>query len=267
MKPLTILAILAATAFGAFAQSAMPPLAEIKIAADAGNPAAQDKLAVAYVMRANMKEAEVWYRKAAAQNYAHAEGQLGNMLLMRSRMSVGLKPAARDEMANEAVKWIMLAANQGDKRGQADFADICLEGKWMKQDLVEAYKWGDLAAQGSMIDVATIAGRSTRDAAILKMDADQIAEARRRVAAFVPHPPQQTQLSEPSWVQKIKLKSVSGTPERRFAIINNRTFEKGDEALVKIGEKTVRVRCLEIRDTSVVISIDGVDRNRELKLP
>lgn len=265
MKSLIVVLFFAALC--AFAQPPMPSLAEIKIAADADDPAAQDKLAQSFIMRADTKQAEIWYRKAAEQGYAHAEGQLGNMLLMRSRMSVGLKLAARSEMSDEAVKWITLAANQGDKRGQADFADICLEGKLVKQNLVEAYKWGDLAAQGSMIDVATIAGRSTRDSAILKMDADQIAEARKRVAAFTLHQPQKSELPEPSWVQKIKLNGINGTTEHRFALINNRTFEKGDQASIKIGEKTVTIQCVEIRESSAVISIEGIDGTRELKLP
>jgi hypothetical protein len=267
MKRFYLLTILSFTSFCAFAQSPMPPLAEIKIDADAGDPVAQDKLAQAYIMHLDTAQAEVWYRKAAAQGYAHAEGQLGNMVLMRSRTSIGLEPAARAEMSEEAVKWITLAANQGDKRGQADFADICFEGKLVKQDLVEAYKWGDLAARGSMFDPAAISGHSIRDAAILKMDADQIAEARRRVAAFIPHQPQKSELPESSWVQKIKLTGIGGIPDRRFVLINNQMFAKGDQASIKLGEKTVTIHCVEIRESSAVISIEGIAGTRELKLP
>lgn len=265
MKKLII--ILSFAAACAFAQPTAPALAQIKIAADAGDPVAQDKLAENYIMRMDSAQAEVWYRKATGQGYAHAQGRLGNMLLMRSRTSFGLKPDARAAIADEAVKWIILAANQGDKQGQANLADICLEGKLVKQDLVEAYKWGELSAEGSMIDVATISGRSTRDAAILKMNADQIAEARKRVAEFVPHQQQKSDLPEPVWVQKIKLVGISGTPDHRFAIINNRTFEKGDQTALKIGEKHVTVHCLEIRESSVVISIEGLDGTHELKMP
>ena len=188
------------------------------------------------------------------------------MLLMRSRMSVGLKPDARTAIANEAVKWIILAANQGDKQGQADFADICLEGKLVKQDLIEAYKWGALAAEGSMIDVAAISGHSTRDAAILKMNADQIAEGHKRVAAFVPHQPQQSELPEPAWVKKIKLNGISGTPAKRLASIWNQTFEKGEKRTVKIDGQPVIIQCLEITDSSATISIEGVEGPRTLSL-
>jgi hypothetical protein len=99
------------------------------------------------------------------------------------------------------------------------------------------------------------------------MNADQIAEARRRVAAFVPHQPQKSDLPEPAWVQKIKLGGISGTPDRRLVLINNKTFAKGDQTALKIGEKRVMVHCLEIRESSVVVSIEGLDGTRELKMP
>jgi len=261
MKKLIIALTFAVTC--AFAQPTAPTLEQIKIAADAGDPIAQDKLAKRFAY--GSAEAEMWYRKAAEQGYAHAQGRLGNMLLMRSRMTFGLKPDAHAAIADEAVKWITLAANQGDKQGQADLASIYLEGKLVKQDLIEAYKWGELSSVSS--EGFSLSGGFTRDHAILKMNADQIAEARRRVAAFVPHQPQKSDLPEPAWIQKIKLGGISGTPDRRLVLINNKTFAKGDQTALKIGEKRVMVRCLEIREASVVVSIEGLDGTRELKMP
>jgi hypothetical protein len=135
----------------------------------------------------------------------------------------------------------------------------------VKRDLVEAYKWGELASKGSMIDVATVAGRSCRDDATLKMDADQIAEAQRRAAAFIPHQPKASEMPEPSWVKQIKLNGISGTPERRLAMINGKTLQKGEQASLTLGAKTVTVRCIEIRQSSVLISIDGLDGTREVR--
>lgn len=261
MKKLIIALTFAVTC--AFAQPTAPTLEQIKIAADAGDPVAQDKLAE----RVDSAQAEVLYRKAAVQGYVHAQGRLGNMLLMRIRITFVLNPSARAAIEPEALKWIILAANQGDKQGQADFAIIYLEGKLVKQDLIEAYKWGDLSAKNPSRDFPFFSGRSIRDAAILKMNADQIAEARKRVAAFVPHQPQKSDLPEPAWVQKIKLGGISGTPDHRLVLINNKTFAKGDQTALKIGEKRVMVHCLEIRESSVVVSIEGLDGTRELKMP
>jgi hypothetical protein len=99
------------------------------------------------------------------------------------------------------------------------------------------------------------------------MDADQIAEAQRRAAAFIPHQPKASEMPEPSWVKQIKLNGISGTPERRLAMINGKTLEKGDQASLTLGAKTITVRCIEIRQSSVLISIDGLDGTREVRLP
>jgi hypothetical protein len=252
----------------AFAQptAPTPTLEQIKIAADAGDPVAQDKLAERFIMRMDSAQAEVLYRKAAVQGYVHAQGRLGNMLLMRSRTSFSLKPDARAAVADEAIKWMTLAANQGDKQGQANLADVCLEGKLVKQDLIEAYKWGDLSAKNPSPDFIVFSGASIRDAAILKMNADQIAEGHKRVAAFVPHKPQQSELPEPAWVKKIKLNGISGTPAKRLASIWNQTFEKGEKRTVKINGQPVIIQCLEITDSSATVSIEGIEGTRTLSL-
>ena len=262
MKRLIITLMFAAT--WAFAQLPAPTLEQIKLAADAGDPAAQDKLAE----RVDSAQAEILYRKAAEQGYVHAQGKLGNILFLRCFMSPSDKSAVHAALADEVIKWATLAANQGDKLGQANLAKIYFEGKWVKQDLVEAYKWGELSAKNPGPEfIVLFSGGSTRDAAILKMNADQIAEAHRRVAAFVPHQPQKSELPETAWMQQIKLSGISGTPDHRFAVINNTTFAKGDQTTLKIGGKSVTIHCLEIRESSVVVSIEGLDGPRELKIP
>ena len=61
------------------------------------------------------------------------------------------------------------------------------------------------------------------------------------------------------------LNGISGTAGRRLAIINNRTFEAGEEGVVtpKSGPPT-HIRCLDIRADSVLVQIGTVQR--ELKL-
>jgi hypothetical protein len=40
----------------------------------------------------------------------------------------------------------------------------------------------------------------------------------------------------------------------------------GDSASLNIGEKKVTVRCIEVRESSVIIRVDGEPATRELKL-
>jgi hypothetical protein len=248
-------------ALSAFAQLTGPSLEQIKIAADAGDAAAQDKMA-----ERDTANAEMWYRKAAQQGYVHAQGKLGDRLLMHAQLTIGVKPEARAALIDEGVKWATLAANQGDKQGQATLAWIYLNGKLVKQDFIEAYKWGDLSAKNPGFEFIIFRGASSRDSAILNMDANQIAEAKRRVAAFVPHQPDKSELPKPAWMEKIKLQGISGTADHRLAIINGRTMAKGDVATVTIDGNSVNLHCLEVSESSASISIEGIEGTRELKI-
>src|SRR6266446_2305320 len=55
-------------------------------------------------------------------------------------------------------------------------------------------------------------------------------------------------VEQPGPVSFLSLKGISVTRTRRTAIINNRTFEVGEEGEVKINGQPFRVRCIEIRD-------------------
>lgn len=58
----------------------------------------------------------------------------------------------------------------------------------------------------------------------------------------------------------LALKGISGTVEKRLAIINNKTFEIGEEAVVRVQGQLVKVKCAEIREKSVVVILNGVSK-------
>jgi thioredoxin-related protein len=70
----------------------------------------------------------------------------------------------------------------------------------------------------------------------------------------------------PQRYTELVLKSISGTKNRRFALINNQTLAIGESARVKLEDSEVKVRCLEIRDRSIVVAVDGQEGSRELFL-
>lgn len=63
---------------------------------------------------------------------------------------------------------------------------------------------------------------------------------------------------------ELKLKAISGLPEHRLALINNHTFEAGEEGEVVTTTGRMRIRCLEITQDSAVVQV-GAER-RELHL-
>jgi hypothetical protein len=66
---------------------------------------------------------------------------------------------------------------------------------------------------------------------------------------------------------KLVLRSLSGATNRRLALVNNQTLAKGEETRVRVGVTNVRVRCLEIRERSVVLRVSGQTEPMELFLP
>jgi hypothetical protein len=66
--------------------------------------------------------------------------------------------------------------------------------------------------------------------------------------------------------EQVKLKGILGNSWRRLALINNHTFEVGEQAEVKTNDGRIKVRCLEIRDRSVIVNLAGENQRRELHL-
>ena len=64
----------------------------------------------------------------------------------------------------------------------------------------------------------------------------------------------------------LELKGISGKPNARFALINNQPISAGESANVKLGDSVVKVKCLEIHEDYVVVSVDGANDRRELRM-
>src|ERR1035437_373053 len=117
-------------------------------------------------------EAVKWYRKAAEQNFAGAQTCLG--LCYANGDGV-----AKDKL--EAVKWYRKAAEQNESAAQYNLANCYARGNGVPIDYVEAYKWWNLAAAQGNEDA-----KKGRNIIASEMTPEQIAEAQRRSAAFVP---------------------------------------------------------------------------------
>jgi hypothetical protein len=58
----------------------------------------------------------------------------------------------------------------------------------------------------------------------------------------------------------LALKGISTTKERPLAIINNKTFEVGEEGEVRVNGLLVKVKIIEIHEKSAVVSVNGVTK-------
>ena len=117
-----------------------------------------------------------WYRLAAEQGEAGAQGNLGYMY----RNGRGVP---EDDV--EAVRWYRLAAEQGEAIAQANLGFMYHTGEGVPEDIVLAYMWYNLAAaQGNEI------AQENKDRAESRMTQEQIAEAQRMSREWLEaHPP------------------------------------------------------------------------------
>ncbi len=229
-------------------QAQFPSLEQTRLAAEKGDPAAQHKFAEVFLSKGDYSTAFKWFQKAAAQGVVDSQYRLGQMLLD------GKPKVPKD--SDEAIKWLLLTANQGHQLAQLDLAQCYESGKAVNRDIVEAYKWYKLISHTGMVDMNRL---------VLGMTHEQIQEGEQRAKDWKPHKMTDEELLEAIYLKKM-LKAIAGSAGRRLAIINGRPFETGEQAKVKVGQKMVTVRCLEIKEKSAVVQIEGIGKPKEINL-
>lgn len=260
--PLAFCLAAAATLTPSFApaQTNLPTLAATRIAAESGNPVAQDNLAEVYLAGENNTVAVDWFKKAAAQGYAHAQWRLGQIYQKGSPRIVGKSgPVPLD--LKESVRWYLMAARLGFAEAQYDLGRIYETGTGVPTDRVEAYKFYRLAY--SDFDQA----KKALNQLVLGLDAAQIADGEKRAADFAKDSGiVKAVKAAPSELDHLPLtlNGISGENNHRLAIINGATFAAGESGHVSANGKSVRIHCLTIKDDSVVVQLVGADGEREI---
>src|ERR1035441_8301400 len=113
--------------------------------AEKGDAESQWRMGVYYAQWAlpvgaesNLVNALAWYRKAADQNYAKAEYNLGNFYSVGRVVETNLA---------EAVKWYRKAADQNYADAQNNLGVCYANGRGVETNLAESVKWYRKAAE------------------------------------------------------------------------------------------------------------------------
>jgi TPR repeat protein len=228
-------------------------LSDIKALAEQGDAVAQDQLGNAYKADFNYATAAEWYRKSALQGNAHAQTELGHILIGGEPTIIKGQAVAANPPAGAG--WFLKAANQDYIDAQYEVGKCYRDGKGVSADPVEAFKWFDLAAKKGYI-----MAKVYRDKLVLKLTSDQIAEGQRRSNQFKPNH------AEEQFIERLQLKGISGPANRRLALINNESLLAGETVTIKIDGQPLTIHCIEIREKSVVVSVEGFSGNKELFL-
>jgi hypothetical protein len=82
--------------------------------------------------------------------------------------------------------------------------------------------------------------------------------------ASVPAVAPETPKAKP--VDLLELKGIAGPPSRRFALVNGQLLSVGEEAYVSTSAGSIKVKCVEISENSVVLTINDEQQKKELRL-
>lgn len=123
-------------------------LADVRAKAEKGDAQSQYDLGSAFIrgslgVAKDEAEAVKWFRKAAEQNYAPAQHNLGVCY-------ANGEGVAKDYV--EAVKWYRKAAEQNDASAQINLGACYCKGKGVAKDGAEAVKWYRKAADQNLAD-------------------------------------------------------------------------------------------------------------------
>ena len=182
--------------------------------AAAGDVVAQFSLgAMLYYGGADTPQGIEWIRKAAAQQYAPAEFQMGQLYdfgfglaqsdadalgWYRKAAEHGSAPGQRAvgdfyrkgravaADAAEAARWYRRAADGDDLRAQYQLGQMFFDGTGVTRDYASAYVWFSLAAGQTPLEDNRKGLIELRNIAAARMTPEEVAAAARLVAAWKP---------------------------------------------------------------------------------
>ena len=124
-------------------------------------------------------EALAWYRKAAEHGNPQAQRTVGDFY--RKGRTVPADPA-------EAARWYRRGADGDDVRAQYQLGQMFFDGTGVTRDYAAAYVWFSLAAGQTPLEDNRKGLIELRNIAAARMTPAAVAEARRRAASWRPEP-------------------------------------------------------------------------------
>jgi hypothetical protein len=240
----------------------MGDVAVLKQKAEAGDAAAQVALGDALASRFHATEALDWYRKAAAQGNVEGEYHVGDMLLSGAP-GIPNNLAVRPNQA-EGIRWTFMAATNFHAYACWNMGKALRQGLGVSTNLVAAYAWLSLFANTIP---GSIVGRSQMNELALLMDTAALRQAQSLAAQFkAGHWQAPPARAIPQGDPRLKLGGITFGGSTPLAMVNGKTLSEGESATVSVKPGTLAIKCLKIDKDSVLISVEGEDTPRLLRL-
>jgi len=233
----------------------LPDLAQLKLAAEAGDPVAQFNYG-RRIAAANYQEQFSWYMLSAQQGYAPGQNAVGEHIAGQFPYDPKKKIVAE----RESLRWISRAAYQGFPAAQQHLAEFYAKGIGVPKDPISAYMWAQVVISNpnSSVLERAIAGYF-RDGIIANTSSTNIQEAQRRAAAFsYPESNELNPVETELMFSQLKLGAIFHLNNRASATVNNVRFYSGDTKDVKVDEHLLRLTCTAIEGNYARFKIAGI---------
>ena len=234
-------------------------VAATKQKAEAGDPQAQ--LSLGNTLSSNFKSADAlgWYRKAAQQGSVAAKSRIGEMLMFGA---TGI-PSNQSVKANptEGIRWTFEAATNRDAKALLNMSKALQNGIGVSTNLIEAYAWLQLYSEND-----SIVGRVWLNQLALKLDEQSLQKAHVMAEQFKAG--QWPALSPRRLAEGDSGLKLGGVTEGKpsLAIINGKTLAEGETITIELKDGPLKVKCVQIKQNAVLISIEGENEPRWLTL-
>ena len=268
ITPLILSGILIATAVRAqdplrgTLTTGLGDVAAIKQKAEAGDAAAQVALGDALRSGFHATEALNWYQKAAAHGNVEGEYHVGEMLLFGAP---GIPQTDTVQpRQTEGIRWTFQAATNFHSYACWNMGKAMSQGLGTSTNLIEAYAWLKLFA-GTV--PGSIVGRVQMNELALKLDTTALQQAQNLAVQFkagnwnLP-----VTRAIPEGDSRLRLGGITFGGKISLAVINGKTLSEGESAVVSVKPGTLNIKCLKIQKDSVLVTVEGENTPRLLRL-
>jgi hypothetical protein len=241
----------------------LPDLAQLKLAAEAGNAVAEfDYGGRIY----DQQERFAWLLKSAEQGYAPAQDATAT-LLSRPYTS---DPKKKKSSEREAARWASRAAYQGLASAQGQLSSFYSRGIGVSKDPLKAYMWIHIAVQTSQAEgrlYADMIFKANRDGLIRTTPSETIQLGQRLAQEFRPMRFSGMNPVEADLVfSALNFGSIFKIKNSASAVVNNVRFASGETKDVSVDGSPIRLTCQAIEAKAATFSIAGTAYQAVLQL-
>lgn len=235
----------------AFAQTKVPSLAELKVAAERGDAVAQYEYGRA-IFTSNATDSFAMLLKSADQGYGPAEDAVGQHYATSAPID---KHKDGGKMERLAVRYTSRAAFKNIATSQARLSSFYEHGSGLPKNPTLAYGWMAIAAKTASGPVYANVYRIELDHLIAKTPSDVIVAGQKFADGFKPMPSGFNPVEADVMAAQIKVNAFYVANGKQGVLVNQTRFSVGETKALKLDDIPTEITCVSIDGKTVKMRV------------